>query len=304
MFRASPKQRVRPCYVAALLALAYTLTIPLLSMAQPPDDTASFTLELNEKEMMLAHPGDLGMAMYSMWDVSYQRILDRNMPFVKLFNDEDSTVPITELRLTIGDERFNFSNSAAMFHGKYTMNGRSNPDAAISSHVEDQGDELIVDFGNGGLLPGNGVCFRINLDVDAGYPDIFPYPDYRTVLFDMNGIEVYDGGVPNESSDDNAMATVIYGTAGPPPLELGPYAFPDADVQAPQSFFLNGVVRPYGIMEHPDTFAVSAAISGVPEPSSIVLGVIGGLGGMMLGLRSRRRAKRGSAAVRQEEKSA
>jgi hypothetical protein len=275
--------------IAAVLAWACCLAMPGIAAAQSSIQSTGFSLQINEKEMMLAHPGNQAMTNYATWDTGYQRILARNMPFVYLTNNEDSAGPITELRLTIGDERFNFGNTANMFHGLYTMPGRTNPNAALSSHVEDVGNELVVNFGSG-LLPGESICFRINLDVDAGHPSIYPYPDYRTVMFDMNGVNIYDGNLVNFSDADNATATVKYGTLGSPPLEVGPLAFHDDSVSEPGSLFYNRIYRPYGVMEPADTFQVGASTEiPIPEPSSIVLGLVGCVGGALLAARARRR---------------
>ena len=70
----------------------------------------SFTLKFSEKEMKLEHPSDMMWDKYLMWDLAFQRMNDRNMPYLELTNDAGSTSPIKELHLTIGDTRFNFSD--------------------------------------------------------------------------------------------------------------------------------------------------------------------------------------------------
>lgn len=278
------------CPPAALLAVVCAMTFPATSVAQSALQGSGFSLQLNEKEMVLAHPGNQGMINYAEWDTGYQRLLDRNMPYLMLQNDALSAEPIMELRLTIGDERFNFGNTAKMFHGLYTMIGLSIPNAVVNSHVEDAGNELVVNFGSQGILPGSSVCFRINLDVDADHSDFFPYPDFRTVLFDMNGYNVYDGNVYDPSDEDNAMALVTFG-AGESMFEAGPVAFQDTPVGGVEQFFSNGALRPYGVMEKASTFIVSAEIETevVPEPSSIALVLLGCAGGAVLAARRRRR---------------
>jgi hypothetical protein len=279
------------CCFAALLAVACELALPATSAAQTVLQGNGFTLQLNEKEMILAHPGNQAMANYATWDTGYQRLLDRNMPFLMLTNESTSDDPITELRLTIGDDRFNFSNAAKMFHGLYTMLGRTNPDAVLTSHVEDVGNELVVNFGSQGILPGKSVCFRIDLGVDSDHSDFFPYPDFRTVLFDMNGYNVYDGNVYDPSDEDNATALVTFGT-GESTFKAGPVAFQDTPVTGVEQFFSNRALRPYGVMEQASTFVVSAKTGEtlVPEPSGIVLGLLGCVGGAMLAARKRRDA--------------
>jgi len=279
---------IRPS--AVLLALICASALPATLAAQTTVlEGTGFSLYVNEKEMILAHPGDQAMANYAQWDTPYQRLLDRNMPFLMLQNEESSSLPITELRLSIGDKLFNFGNTASMFHGLYTMVGRTNPDAVVNSHVEDAGNELVVNFGSQGILPGELVCFRINIDVDANHPEIFPYPDFRTVLFDKNGINVYDGNLKKFSDEDNATALVTFGS-GESKFEAGPVAFPDEIVNGAEDLFTNRALRPYGIMENASTFVVSAKIieeDVVPEPSGIVIGLMGCLGGAMWAMRRR-----------------
>jgi hypothetical protein len=296
MFRTNYDKRVAVGPASALLALACALALPATSAAQNALQGTGFALQINEKEMMLAHPGDPAMANYATWDTGFQRTLDRNMPFLMLTNLDTSEAPITEMELTIGDIRFNFGNTAQMFHGEYTMVGRSNPDAIVTSHVEDGGDKLVVNFGPDGLAAGDSVCFRINLDVDADHPNFFAYPDYRTVLFDMNGVQAYGKSVDSDDPlADNAKAQVTFGS-GESAFHAGPVAFEDSTVGAPESLFSNRALRPYGIMENASTFEVSAEVTTeeVPEPSAIVLGLVGCLGGAVIAARKRMR----NAAVR------
>jgi hypothetical protein len=294
MFRTIIGKRASICLPAALSALVWASAFPATSDAQNALQGTGFTLQVNEKEMILAHPSNQGMANYAEWDTGYQRLLDRNMPYLMLTNLDGSDAPITELEFTIGDERFNFGNTAKMFHGLYTMVGRSNPNAIVTSHVEDAGDKLIVNFGPNGLAAGDSVCFRINIDVDADHPDFFAYPDFRTVLFDMNGYQVYDGNLYDPSDKDNATALVTFGS-GDAAFKVGPQALQDTAVGEPEKLFSNAALRPYGIMEAASTFAVSAGTveADVPEPSGMVLGLAGCVCGAMLAARKRLRKTTG-----------
>jgi hypothetical protein len=57
----------------AIFALA---TSPLFAQG-----TNSFTLKFSEKEMKLEHPTDMMWDKYLMWDLAFQRMNDRNMPY-------------------------------------------------------------------------------------------------------------------------------------------------------------------------------------------------------------------------------
>jgi hypothetical protein len=267
-----------------LLALAGPL------QAQP---TNSFTLRISEKEMQLAHPTDMAWMKFNMWDVTYERMFDRNTPTIELVNTS-ATNSIDQLKLTIGDTRFHFADD--FFPGNQPIVlGNTTPGFDLSSVLSANGDELTITI-NGGLDPGELVRFRIDLDVDPGHPNppFFEHPDFRTVLFDINAgggnqpVEIYDGIVRN-SSMDNATAFVTF-DAGP---AVGPIAFPDRIINGPadltctpctgvQNQFFNNNFRRYGIMENVDIFEIGGS-SVIPEPSSALLALMG-----MVGFLSRR----------------
>jgi hypothetical protein len=282
MFAANYLNRINLRRAAALLAPACLL----LAVAPPLWAQNNFNLKISEKEMQLEHPTDMAWMKFNMWDVTYERMFDRNTPTLELTNTS-TTNSITQLKLTIGDTRFHFSDdlfSAAVMLGNTTP-GFDLSSSAISAN----GNELTVDI-NGGLAPGELVRFRIDLDVDAGLddPPFFEHPDFRTVLFDMNGCNVYDNntGCGSPNSADNAQATAMF-SAGP---QIGPLSFPDATVTGTQAQFFNDNFREYGIMEGVDIFEIGDGFV-IPEPAGAVLAVISLLGGMLCSGRSRSRTQ-------------
>jgi len=128
---------------------------------------------------------------------------------------------------------------------------------------------LIVTIGNGGLLPGQLVRFQINLDVDPAYAAQYSasfgssQSDFRTVLFDMNGLNVYTG-IQKTSSDDNAKASVVFTPGG----TSNAVAFPDEPVAAGQ--YYNSNLRVYKASDPVLIFQIGGG-SEVPEPSSVAL---------------------------------
>jgi hypothetical protein len=191
----------------------------------------SFSLRISEKEMELAHTGDPAWERYNMLDLGFERMNNRNLPFLELTNHLDT--PLTEFHLTIGDDRFHFANDLL---GQFALLAESTPGFAIaSSTASNLGDELIVTIGNGGLKKTDGpLRFQIDLDVDETYlsaPHLFfPHPDYRTVLFDIEDIAPYGpqgNEDPSDSSADNATYWVKYGT-----LKTEHERFPDVDIPA------------------------------------------------------------------------
>ncbi|HEX3599640.1 MAG TPA: PEP-CTERM sorting domain-containing protein [Lacipirellulaceae bacterium] len=255
-------------YTRALnLAIALVVAASLASAAKAQN---AFTVNLSEKKDKLANPTDMMWDKWVTWDLGSQRMRDRNSPYLEVTNNSTSTSPITEFHLTIGDNRFNFgpvdgTNLAAL--------GSTTPGFALtSSTVNNAGDELVVDIGNGGLLPGQTVRFKIKLNVDPSFAAQYAasfgtsLPDYRTVLFDMNGLNVYDG-ITKTSSDDNAQASVVFTPGG----KSSAVAFPDEQVTVSQ--YYNSNLRPYSATDPVLIFQLNG--TQVPEPTSIGLAFLG-----------------------------
>jgi hypothetical protein len=265
---------------AVLLALAITAIADLPAQAQT---TPTFTVNISEKEMKLDEPTDPMWDKHLMWDLSFQRMNDRNMPYVELRNT--GTAPITEFHMTIGDTRFNFTNESL---GTYALLGSTTPGFQLTSNAVG-GNELVVTIGNGGLPVGQLVRFKIDLAVDPpNSGGLFEFPDFRTVLFDMNGVQVYDPGIPvSISSTDNSSMWVFFDPTTGPNFSTVPVFLPDATVPPPANTFFNDNPRQWGENDPVRIFSLTGG-GIIPEPSSIVL-----LAGLACGLATwRRRAPR------------
>jgi hypothetical protein len=286
MFRYNQTKRMKLWGVAATLLPGYLLVgLAATARAQAP----TWELKISEKELALANPTDPMWMKSNMWDVSFQRMHDRNAPTLELTNVSPAGSPsITKLTLSIGDSRFHFSDD--MF-GSFIAQCPCAPSANINdptpdgldltSSVSQGGNLLTVDIskqGGDGLAPGETVRFRIDIDVDAGF-NFFQHPDYRTVMFDMNGVQVYgpDPAVP-PGGEDNSQASVAFSNGS----TAGPAVFIDEIVTGPQGDYWNNIFRPYGVMEPVDIFEISGGPQVIPEPSSGVLifaSLISALGG-------------------------
>jgi hypothetical protein len=277
--------RLRP--ILGLLALVGSL---IASTAQAQANFGAFTLKITEKEMNLEHPTDMDWQKYLMWDLPVERMNDRNMPYLELSNNAESNAPITEFRLTIGDTRFNFSDKNM---GMFAMAASTTKNIDITSSTRDDlGDELILKIGDGGLQPGDMFRFRIDLDVDEEFADVlFAHPDYRTVLFDMNGLNVYDGFLQQISSTDNGMASAIYDPAVGPNFTTGPIALADELVIGPAADFYNNNYRRYRDMDPVRTFLIGGDTTAIPEPATAILAAVGAAGVLVSLSRSRRTAR-------------
>lgn len=269
---------------ATVLAPAFLVSLFAMLASPAVQAQNSWTVSISEKELKLEHPVDMMWDKWLMWDIGYQRMMDRNAPYIELLNEATSSSPMTEFHLTIGDNRFNFGPVEG---ADLIMLGSTTPGFALTSNtVGNLGDELVVTIGNGGLLPGQLVRFKIKLDVDPSFAAQYAasfgasLPDFRTVLFDMNGVNVYDG-VVNTSSADNAKASVVFNPGG----KSNEVAFADEQVAAGQYF--NSNLRQYKAMDPVLIFQVGGGTE-IPEPTSIGLAILGLSAGMLLRGRSRR----------------
>jgi hypothetical protein len=262
---------------AAILLMACGLSAIAAGPALAQTNSGAFTVKISEKEMKLEHPTDMMWDKYLMWDLSFQRMNDRNMPYIELANDPSSTAPITEFHMTIGDTKFHFANDAM---GVFAMAGSSTHDFQLTSRTIG-GDELVVSIGNGGLQPGELVRFKIDLDVDAEHAGaVFAHPDYRTVLFDMNGFNVYDG-LQQTSAADNSRVWVLFDPAAGANFATDPVALQDEQVAGAAADFYNNNYRRYGEMDPVRTFLVSGGTQApIPEPSTAILLVAGVAGAL------------------------
>jgi hypothetical protein len=270
-------QRTAICFVA-LTALA--MAVSLASQVSAQD---SWSVRLSEKEGELAHTGDAMWTKWLMWDIGYQRMVDRNSPYLEVNNASTSVDPITQFHITIGDNRFNF----APINGVLATLGSTTPGFTLtSSTVGNLGDELVVNIGGGGLAPGQSVRFKVKLGIDPSFAAAYAasfgtsLPDYRTVLFDMNGINVYDGGTISNSSADNSKAFVVFDTN----IQSNTSTFPDAVVPVGQ--FFNSNIRAYSELDPVNLFELQG--QAIPEPTSIGL-VMLGITGFFLSARWRSR---------------
>lgn len=248
-----------------------------MALAAPAAAQNNWTMSISEKEMKLENPLDMMWDKWLMWDIGYQRMMCRNMPYIELRNEASSSSPITEFHLTIGDNRFNFGPFEG---GSLAQLGSTTPGFSLLSSTLNGGDEIVVSIGNGGLLPGQLVRFQINLDVDpafaAQYAATFgaTQPDFRTVLFDMNGHNVYDGFVHGDSAD-NAHAFVTFTPGGDSSEDV----FQDEAVAA--GTYYNSHFRPYRDSDPVLIFQLQGAVE-VPEPATVGSLMMLGITAMMM----------------------
>ena len=255
--------------IAFTVAALAALLSPLSAQAEISD--TNWSLKISERELAFRPPSD-AMAMKTlMWDLPANRRTARNLPTICLTN-ESATASITQFKMSIGDEQFNFSNS---YFGAYAKLGKDTPGFSLSSSTEDNGNVLVVNFLNGGVAPGKTVNFLFDIDPDAGL-GLYAYPDYRTVLFDMNGDNYFQGaGIVNDpSSADNANVWITFSQTGMPSVTTSPVAFADPNVLDGSARFVNGQTARYGESDPVRAFPLQGGAV-IPEPSSVVLCLFG-----------------------------
>jgi len=198
------------------------------------------------------------------------------LPTICLTN-ESATASISQFKMTIGDDQFNFGNS---FFGTYAKLGKDTPGFSLTSTTENNGDTLVVNFLNGGVAPGATVNFLFDIDVDAQFAaSFYKFPDYRTVLFDMNGDNYYENaGIVNDpDADDNAKVSLTFTQSGMPSVTTVPTPFPDPSVFDGSARFVNANIARYGDSDPVRAFPLSGGVA-IPEPTSATLGLLGLIG--------------------------
>lgn len=241
------------------------LALVAASLGSPATTAAQTTVNFSNLESVLSSGKDSNASMVALWAGFFTQVYEYSMPFVEVSVDLNDA-PVTELRMTIGDAAFNFSDefqniqftnsTASVQPGGYARLGQSSsPGVSFTSSVEDNGDTLVVDFGPGGLQPGEVARFQVDIDSDSSTGEMFP--SYTSVLFDANAS-------PPDSSD-NTDITLTRDGALPLILTVPDFAIDDST--------LPNQIRSYSVMQMIDPIEPQVLVV-IPEPTSMLLAVL------------------------------
>jgi hypothetical protein len=276
------------------LALA-VFTVMTSSVLASPIEFGKASFRLSSKETLFTQPHTAEWMMAAMSDTPSRRRADRNMPWLEIQNDSVEGVNLTEFHLTIGDERFHFSND---HFENFTVISPTSSFQDTSPQTGDNRDELVVMFNDGGLAPGQKVRFRIEIGVDAHHTTIrqqWPHPDFRTVLFDINGIDAYgptptasrpsigSPGIdaygltpltaPGEDQTDNSSGYGVF-RKGQTIVQSTRTTLPDYLLYGPTGNVFNQHFRSWAGPEEVHIFGADVTAM-VPEPGSFLLSALG-----------------------------
>ncbi|MGL4514762.1 MAG: hypothetical protein ACRCT8_16865 [Lacipirellulaceae bacterium] len=222
------------------------------------------TLNFSSIETVLADPSDSMSKMHASWVGWQTQVYEYNMPFIKLENTADSPA-ILQYKMTIGDKNYRFSNEFKNkaktnswdipANGAFALLGKSTPSISFTSLVEDGDDTLVLNFGNGGLQPGQRVIFQVDIAPNAGATNMQMFSPYTSVFFTPNG----------HSTTNNSVITIDYAGVTPNSVVTLPNFAIDSSAVVSLS-----TPRPYNQMQMVPVFP-DTTIPSIPEPASLAL---------------------------------
>ncbi len=267
--------------VLGVLALA-SMTLPH-AVAGPIQGAYEIAIASSER---LLNAGDLygfdsteydGIQMEESCDNPHYRVRARNKPAVLIQNAESSEGDLTSFTMRINLDAYIYcTGDSAMdgFNAYIKRSAYADPGVDITgSSLSADGQLITVNFA--GLSAGKSVLFRVDLDVnpDPIYGDLFPFPDFRTVLFDAD-----EDGKPTGFTGLTS-ATFSLGESSSTTPETPLFANPDFDFE-----WEGENTRPYHAI---DPVITGGGGGGVPEPTSLLL-LLTGLVGVSMSRRTQR----------------
>lgn len=264
----------QPAWLAAIVVLALGAGVHRSSAAILG---SQYSLSIAPSERVLAAIGTAEfeqVLLEESCDNPHLRVRARNKPSVMITNGDDATAPIESFTLQINEGPYMFGDGDAASDDFTGFIRESifymDPDVSITgSSISADGTALTIDFS--GLTAGKSVVFSV--DLDANDSDMFPFPDYRTVLFGAPMSSIADPTAPGSFSalySDGESSRAVGG---------------DFTQQTDALVYFNGNIRPYYAV---DMIEVNQdQVGGVPEPGTWALAALSLVG--LAGWKRRRR---------------
>jgi len=229
-----------------------------------------YQLTLAASEKMLLDPANPVTAMLAAWQLQGDLGMARSRPWLEITNTSQSA-QLTRFELSIGDPAFHFADTLELVGPA----GGSQSAALIQD-----GNVLQLDFSD--FDPGETVRVQFVLRPDSS--QVFQYPDFRTVHFDVNG----------DDPSDNATTLATFTDPGSGQEHSLTGQLDDFQVEGP--IFIAPHVRRYRDMDHLHLFSMEDQGSGaaddgaaddgdgaddgepppvVPEPAGVTLLLLG-----------------------------
>lgn len=234
------------------------------------------TVNFSSLETLLHAPTDMMAAKTALWTGWLTQLYENNMPYIELTNGANDPA-INQFTMTIGDEDYQFSNEFKnktwtnsypfAADGSYALLGFSTPDVELTSSITDGGNQLVIDFGAGGLQPGETVRFQVDINADPDAEGAMIFADYTSVFF-----------TPNDDDGPSSFVTIDF--AGTDLDASGSLTNPSIPTEVAQ-FFQSP--RPYRTPQTPPEVPPTT-FERVPEPTGVLLASLA-----LVGLAARRR---------------
>ncbi|MEX2139433.1 MAG: hypothetical protein WD894_09240 [Pirellulales bacterium] len=237
------------------VAAVWGCLLPVTSDAGP----VSFELRLSESAQVTVDPTDESLRQRVANLNPHELFSMRDTPYVQLMNTSPAGSPaeIFRFSITIGDlqnnlQHFDWVRIVDFSPGitwQFVM-----PDAVNGSVRSDAIDILFS-----GFTPGKLVRFQTDIDNDQGEVDLFT--DFRQVLFDLGGNNMFDNAFAAAHFREPGLPTAVAGAFLPDFAQLGPTIL---GFRANDGWGLKG----------PDTvqsLIVGGAAFVIPEPGTFAL---------------------------------
>lgn len=240
-------------FCALIAVCSVGLTQPVWA---EPAGLLSYELGISENAMLAKDTHNMMVAQMAAWHTQDDLTAGRSKPNIYLTNTSAEAV-ISQIVLSVGDLANRIAEIHVLeAHRKLTYQADFTP-----AH-----DKVVVTF-NSKFKPGRSVLLQLTLKPDD--PNVFQYPNYQTVMFDVNG---------NFAADNSKLKVTFQDLKSGDSLTLAK-RFPDYQVPGyipPTNPFIDGYFEDRQVLAFELFDQKVPAPQVVPEPGSLLLALVGG----------------------------